>query len=95
MASPPAVVNGASLCCRSRKVADRYGFRVGLQGDALGGEDFSLNLDKAPGIFIRVGTGGGYPGHHPKFSVNPAAIAPAADYFAQLAIACGHAFADE
>ena len=95
MASPPAVVNDASLCCLARKVADRCGFRVGLQGDALGGEDFSLYLDKAPGIFIRVGTGGGYPGHHPKFSVHPAAIDPSADSFAQLAIACGHAFADE
>ena len=95
MASPPAVVNDASLCCLARKVADRCGLRVGLQGGALGGEDYSLNLDKAPGIFIRVGTGGGYPGHHPKFSVHPAAIDPSADSFAQLAIACGYACAEE
>lgn len=67
----------------------------GTAGGALGGEDYSLNLDKAPGISIRVCTGGGYPGHHPKFSVHPAAIDPSADSFAQLAIACGHAFADE
>ena len=95
MASPPAVVNDASLCCLARKVADRCGLRVGLQEDTMGGEDFSLYLQKAPGIFIRVGTGGGYPGHHPRFTVNPAAIAPAADYFAMLAIACGRKTADE
>ena len=94
-AGPPAVVNDASLCRMAREVADRCGFRVGLQEDTLGGEDFSLYLDKAPGIFIRVGTGGGYPGHHPRFSVNPAAIAPAADYFAQLAITCGHTLPGE
>ena len=92
---PPAVVNDAALCRLAREVALRCGYRVGHQEDTLGGEDFSLYLDKAPGIFIRVGTGGGYPGHHPRFSVNPAAIAPAADYFAQLAIACGHTFPGE
>lgn len=92
---PPAVVNDAALCRLARKVALRCGYRVGRQEDTLGGEDFSLYLDKAPGIFIRVGTGGGYPGHHPRFSVNPAAIVPAADYFAQLAIACGQSSADE
>ena len=92
---PPAVVNDAALCRLARKVALRCGYRVGRQEDTLGGEDFSLYLDKAPGIFIRVGTGGGYPGHHPRFSVNPAAIVPAADYFAQLAIACGHTLPGE
>ena len=65
-AGPPAVVNDASLCRLAREEADRCGFRVGLQEDTLGGEDYSLYLDKAPGIFIRVDTGGGYPGHHPK-----------------------------
>lgn len=95
VAGPPAVMNDPSLCRLARKVAAQCGYRVGLQEDTMGGEDFSLYLQKAPGIFIRVGTGGGYPGHHPRFTVNPAAIAPAADYFAMLAIACGRKTADE
>ena len=52
-------------------------------------------LRKAPGIFIRVGTGGGYPGHHPKFTVDPAALEPAARYFAALAQACLAACGDQ
>ena len=55
------------------------------QEDTLGGEDFSYFLQDRPGIFIRVGSGGDYPSHHPRFTVDPAAIYPAAEYFAQLA----------
>ena len=51
----------------------------------MGGEDFSCYMQQALGIFIRVGTGGQYPGHHPKFTVDPAALVPAAAYFAQMA----------
>lgn len=42
-------------------------------------------LQLAPGAFIRVGTGGGYANHHPKLTVDPNALEPAARFFAQLA----------
>lgn len=82
---PPAVLNDPRLCSEARAVARELGFRVDRQEDTLGGEDFSYFLQDRPGIFIRVGSGGDYPSHHPKFTVDPAAIYPAAEYFAQLA----------
>lgn len=92
---PPAVINDAPLCALARDTAQRMGFTVQHQEDTMGGEDFSCYLEKAPGIFIRVGTGGGYPGHHPKFTVDPAALEPAARYFATLAQACLDARGDQ
>ena len=85
VAGPPAVVNDAELCALARRTAQRMGLQTARQEDTMGGEDFSRYTQQAPGIFIRVGTGGQYPGHHSKFTVDPAALAPAAAYFAQLA----------
>ncbi len=92
---PPAVVNDGALCGLARKIALAMGFSVDRQEDTMGGEDFSCYLEKAPGLFVRVGTGGGYPGHHPKFTVDPAALEPAARYFAALAQACLKANGDQ
>lgn len=85
---PPAVINDDALCTQARKTAAHMGFAVARQEDTLGGEDFSRYLTHAPGLFVRVGTGGAYPSHHPKFTVDPAALEPAARYFAQLAQDC-------
>ena len=41
-----------------------------------------------PILFVRVGTGGGWTNHHPKFTADPNALAPAAEYFAALAERC-------
>lgn len=45
---------------------------------SLGAEDFSLYLEKAPGMMFRLGVGHAdqpnYPLHHPQFSVNESAI---------------------
>ena len=81
----PAVVNDPALCAVARKLALEMGFNVDRQEDTMGGEDFSQYLRRAPGVFIRVGTGGSYPSHHPKFTVDPAAILPASRFFARLA----------
>ena len=52
----------------------------------MGGEDFSCYVQQAPGIFIRVGTGGQYPGHHPKFTGRPRRTCPCGQLtFAQMA----------
>ena len=83
-----AVINDEKLCILARETARGMGLAVDRQEDTMGGEDFSCYLEKAPGLFVRVGTGGGYPGHHPKFTVDPAALEPAAQFFANLARKC-------
>lgn len=84
----PAVVNDPKLCALARTVAEKRGLIVQEQEDTLGGEDFSQYLLDKPGVFIRIGTGGTHPAHHPAFTVDPAALYPAACYFADLASAC-------
>lgn len=84
----PAVINDPALCDLARRVAARQGLTVREQEDTLGGEDFSEYLTDRPGLFVRIGTGGDYPAHHPAFTVDPAALYPAACFFADLASAC-------
>lgn len=86
MIGPPPVVNDERLCGVVREIALRMGFAVEKQDNTMGGEDFSEYLQKAPGVFIRVGTGGGYTNHHPRFTADPAALYPAARFFAELAL---------
>lgn len=85
MAGPPAVINDAGMCRLARQEAIEQGLRVAVQEDTMGGEDFSRYLEGKKGIFIRIGTGGCYPGHHPKFRVDTGAIYPAARYMEGLA----------
>ena len=82
----PAVINDPALASFAREVASDLGLVLGRQGNTMGGEDFSEYLRRAPGVFIRVGTGGAYPNHHPKFTADPSALAPAAHFFAELAL---------
>ena len=79
------VINDAALCESARAVALEMGFTVDRQEDTMGGEDFSDYLAICPGVFVRVGTGGDYANHHPKFTADPAALWPAAQFFANLA----------
>ena len=83
---PPPVINDAALCAAARETALRLGFRVDRQDNTMGGEDFSEYLAYAPGAFIRIGTGGGFPNHHPRFTADPAALPGAARFFAELAL---------
>ena len=84
-AGSAAVVNDPALCAAARKIALQMGFRVDRQEDTMSSEDFSDYLADCPGVFIRVGTGGEYPNHHPKFTADPAALWPAAQFLARLA----------
>ncbi|MBO7670702.1 MAG: amidohydrolase, partial [Oscillospiraceae bacterium] len=79
------VINDEAACERAAALAREMGYAVKQQAGTLGAEDFSLYLDIAPGAFIRVGTGGGVDAHHAKFTADPAALYPAAKYFAALA----------
>ncbi len=91
LAGPGPVVNDERLCAMAREVATGLGFVIDRQEDTMGGEDFSEYLripHKRPGLFVRVGTGGGYANHHPKFTVDPEAMYPASVFFRDLAIRC-------
>ena len=81
----PAVLNDPALCRLGRETAARLGLNCGEQVQTMGAEDLSFLIPGAPRLFVRVGTGGGIANHHPKFTVDPAALAPAAVYFAELA----------
>lgn len=84
----PAVVNDAALCTLARRVAEGCGLAVCRQENTMGAEDFSRYMQGRPGLFVRIGTGGTYPAHHPKFTVDPQALYPAAGFFVELALAC-------
>lgn len=80
-----AVVNDPGMCALARETAEKLGLAVGVQEETMGAEDFARYGAFGPSVFIRVGTGGSYPAHHPKFTVDPAALAPAAEFCAALA----------
>ena len=82
----PAVVNDDALCALAREVAPRCGLTPARQENTLGGEDFSLYGQGRPSLFVRIGTGGDYPAHHPRFTVDPAALMPAAVFFREMAL---------
>ncbi|MBR4540277.1 MAG: amidohydrolase [Clostridia bacterium] len=86
MIGPDPVVNDAMLCEKAAEVARGLGFTVKQQDNTMGGEDFSEYLKICPGVFIRVGTGGAYTNHHPKFTADERALWPAALFFAELAL---------
>lgn len=83
---PPATVNEKAWSAFAQKVAEESGFEVVPQRNSTGGEDFAFYLEKIPGCFINVGTGAGYPNHHPKFYADEAALTPAAEYLAKLLV---------
>ena len=70
----PATNNDAELAELVRKEAVEEGFHVTLQHPEMGGEDFSCYQELVPGAFFHVGTGGKYPAHNSKFTVDPAAL---------------------
>ena len=83
---PGPVMNDPELCRYAEGLAREMGFEVSPQANTMGGEDFSEYLRDVPGLFVRVGTGGGYTNHHPKFTVDEKALWPSARFFAELAL---------
>ncbi len=86
MIGPDPVVNDPGLCEKAAEAARDVGLTVKRQDNTMGGEDFSEYLKICPGVFVRVGTGGGYTNHHPKFTADERALWPAARFFAELAL---------
>ena len=82
---PAPVINDVGLCERAAVTARETGLRVEVNPPAMIAEDFSRYLRLAPGALFRIGTGGGFDNHHPRFTADPAALYPAARFFAALA----------
>ncbi|WP_455717991.1 amidohydrolase, partial [Anaerosporobacter sp.] len=83
-AGPPAVYNDASLCEFARKVASDLDIAVAKVEKSLAGEDFSYYQERIPGAYIKIGTGGEHPLHHPAFIADPEALVPTVKYIIEL-----------
>lgn len=82
---PPATSNTREWVTLVTKTAQELGYETKEFPPDLGGEDFAYYQEKIPGAFINVGTGPSHPHHHPKFTIDTAALLPAAQYFAEIA----------
>jgi len=85
ISGPPATINDEAWAAFAADTAIKCGLQVAESPESLGGEDFSFYQEKIKGVFIHIGTGESYPGHNPRFAVDPAALFPAAEYIASLA----------
>lgn len=82
---PDPVCNDTGICDRAAAVARELGLNAEINPPSMIAEDFSRYLKLAPGALFRIGTGGGFDNHHPSFTADPAALLPAARFFAALA----------
>ncbi|MBR2088102.1 MAG: amidohydrolase [Oscillospiraceae bacterium] len=82
---PDVLFNNAGVCETAKAIAGEVGLKVEENPPSMIAEDFSRYLKLAPGALFRIGTGGGYDNHHPLFTADPAALLPAARFFAKLA----------
>lgn len=86
-AGPPATDNDPAWTAFAAEIAGQCGLSVALDPPSMLGEDFSCYQELAPGVYIHAGIGVGEPNHHPKFMVDEASLAPAANYLASLTAA--------
>ena len=81
---PPATRNDGFWASYAAEKAKERGLNVVPAPKSLGGEDFAFYQEKVPGMFVLVGTGLSAAIHNPTFRVDPRALAPTADYLAEL-----------
>ena len=81
---PPATRNDGFWASYAAEKAKERGLNVIPAPKSLGGEDFAFYQEKVPGMFVLVGTGLSAAIHNPTFRVDPRALAPTADYLAEL-----------
>ena len=70
----PSVDNDPHWAEVGRKIADENGLETRSGWADLGGEDFSYYLDRAPGLFVRIGAGDTNAPHGPTFAPDPHGI---------------------
>lgn len=84
-AGPPVLVNDENWARVASAVAKDSGYRVRTADLHLGGEDFAIYLQNVPGAFVSIGSASEFGLHHEGFNPDEALLAPAAEYFSQLA----------
>lgn len=84
IAGPPATYNDEKMADLCEQKAKEMGFEVVLEESSMGGDDFAFYEEKIPGCYVKVGTGVGYPIHHPAFAVNPEVLLPTAKYLTEI-----------
>ena len=84
-AGPPAVVNTERWNTLARETAAEEDFAVVDAVPWMAGEDFAYYQEAMETCFAFVGTGLSPENHHPKFTVDPAAIPQTAHYLACMA----------
>jgi amidohydrolase len=86
----PPTINNPEAAALAQEVADSLlaPGAAGPETPSYGGEDFSFFLEKTPGAFLFLGTGGApggnYPLHSPNFSINEEAIPIGLEFWARL-----------
>lgn len=76
--SVPPVVNDAALTERFKKLALEIVPNVETPDPTMGGDDVAEFLARVPGVYFLVGSGQGYPHHHPKFDIDDTGSLPLA-----------------
>lgn len=84
-AGPPATDNDPFWTDFAIKTAKENDLHVKICDSSMLGEDFAFYQEAIKGAFMWIGTGLSYPNHHPKFQVNPKALAPTSIYLSDLA----------
>ncbi|MEZ3498530.1 amidohydrolase [Pantoea sp. KPR_PJ] len=85
IAGPPALVNTPAWADFALALAQARGFRIERTTPQMGGEDFAFYLRHVPGAFVTIGSASPFGLHHPGFDPDEGIIAPAVDYFTELA----------
>lgn len=80
----PAVYNDEKMVEESSRIAKEEGFLTVSEESSMGGDDFSFYEEKAPGCYIKMGTGVGPSIHQPLFCVNMAVLLPAVKYLTAI-----------
>lgn len=80
----PSVINEAACTRQALQLARDLGMETAALPVSMGGEDFAYYLQKIPGSFLNIGTGGKHPLHHPGFTTDPAVLPQAARLLAEL-----------
>ena len=82
-----AVINSGSLCAAARIAAAEVGLKALDFVPEMISDDFSLFAEQntgSQGLYQKIGTGTGYPLHHPQFKVDMKAIDSTADLLSRI-----------
>lgn len=82
---PPSLVNTPQWADFALVLAAEHGYQTQVGTLQMGGEDFAFYLQHLPGAFVSIGSASEFGLHHAGFDPDEAMLAPAVDYFTELA----------